>query len=68
MKSNILNNNDQKSPFAYHTIINGTDYFVRILSANKATKSYEDLIKKRLLHAAENGTIHNNSDDEGADM
>ena len=68
MKRKTLNSNDQESTFAYHTIINGTDYFVRILSANKATKSYEDLIKKRLLHAAENGTIHDNSDDESADV
>ena len=68
MKSKTINSNDQKSTFEYHTIINGTDYFVRVLSAKKATNSYEDLIKKRLFRAAENGTIHDNSDDESADV
>ena len=57
---------DQMPGCEYHTLINGTDFSIRVFHGKKASDSFENLIKKRLFQMAEkheiSGTTEANSD------
>ena len=46
-------NTEQMPGCEYHTLINGTDFSIRVFHGKKASDSFENLIKQRLFLMAE---------------
>ncbi len=53
MTENAVSKTEQVPERSYHTVINGTDFCIRVFSTKKANDSYENLIKKRLFRDVE---------------
>ena len=55
-------NTEQMPGCEYHTLINGTDFSIRVFHGKKASDSFENLIKKRLFLMAEKHEISETSE------
>jgi len=61
MTENAISKTEQIPERSYHTIINVTEFCIRVFPAKKANDSYESLIKKRLFRDVEKRETNENS-------